>query len=88
MGRRSWCGRRVRDTTEFGGDDETDEEFHRLAFFAGDEGEEPALWAAPVVLLVVLAACAVLVASRSRDRTQVVRDLAVWCALLWSPCRG
>ena len=69
-------------TTEFGGDDETDEEFHRLAFFAGDEGEEPALWAAPVVLLVVLAACAVLVASRSRDRTQVVRDLAVWCALL------
>lgn len=63
-------------------DNESDEEFHRLGWFAGDEGEEPGLWAAPAVLLLVLVACAWWVASRSREVADVLRNLAVWCALL------
>ena len=63
-------------------DNESDEEFHRLAWFAGDEGEEPGLWAAPAVLLLVLLACASWVASRSRGAFVVLRDLVVWCGVL------
>lgn len=62
--------------------EESDEEFHRLAWFAGDGGEEPGLWAAPVILLVVLGLCAWWVASRSRERSDVVRNLGVWLCLL------
>lgn len=67
---------------EFSSEDQSDEEFHRLAWFAGDQGEEPALWAAPAVLLAVLLGCAAWVASRSREISDVLRNLAVWCALL------
>lgn len=67
---------------EFSGEDESDEELHRLAWYAGDEGDEPGLWAAPVVLLVVLVGSAFWVASRSRQVSEVLRNLLVWCALL------
>ncbi|RHW25490.1 hypothetical protein D0Z08_18430 [Nocardioides immobilis] len=63
-------------------EDETDEEFHRLAWYAGDEGEEPALWAAPAILLAVLVGCAAWVASRSREVSHVARNLGIWCLLL------
>lgn len=63
-------------------DDESEEEFHRLAYFAGEEGEEPWLWAAPGVLLAVIIACAAWVAGRTREKSQLLRNLAVWCALL------
>jgi hypothetical protein len=65
-----------------GDEDESEEELHRLAYYAGDEGEEPGLWAAPAVLLLVLLASAGWVALRSRGRSTVLRDLLVWCALL------
>lgn len=68
---------------EFSSEDQSEEEFHRLAWFAGDHGEEePGLWAAPAVLLAVLLGCAAWVASRSRGVSDVLRNLAVWCALL------
>lgn len=65
----------------FSDEDESEEEFHRLAWYA-DEGEEPGLWAAPAVLLVVLVGSAAWVALRSREVTHVLRNLAVWCVLL------
>lgn len=66
---------------EFAGEDESEEEFHRLGYYT-DEGEEPFLWAAPAVLLLVLGGCALWVASRSRETSQVLRNLVVWCVLL------
>lgn len=73
----------IASTNAFGTDSEDrGEDFHRLGWFAGDEGEEPGLWAAPFVLFGVLAVSAWWVASRSRERTHVARNLAVWCALL------
>ena len=65
-----------------GDSSDSSEEYHRLAWYAGDDGDEPALWASPIVLLGVLAATAWWVAGRSRERSHVLRNLAVWCGLL------
>jgi hypothetical protein len=44
--------------------------------------DEPGLWAAPVVMIAVLAVSAYVVARRSRSKNKVLGNLAVWVALL------
>ncbi|GAA3804484.1 hypothetical protein GCM10022242_04720 [Nocardioides panacisoli] len=56
-------------------------DWHRLGWYAGDGGDEPGLWAAPLVLLVVLVASAWVV-SRLSVRTTLLRNLLCWAASL------
>ena len=62
------------------GEHESDSEMHRLKFFAE---EEPGLWAAPVVALVVMAVSAFVVARKSAHPTHIVGNLLRWVGLLF-----
>jgi hypothetical protein len=63
-----------------GSDGTTDSsEYHRLGYFAG---EDPGLWAAPVVALVVVMVATVVVARRTRTREALQASLLTWVGLL------
>ncbi len=62
------------------GEHESDSEMHRLKFFAEDE---PGLWAAPVVALVVMVVSAFVVARKSAHPTHIVGNLLRWVGLLF-----
>jgi hypothetical protein len=63
-----------------GSDGSTDSsEYHRLGYFAGDD---PGLWAAPVVAIVVVMFATVVVARRTRAREALQASLLTWVALL------
>lgn len=64
------------------GTDASNSDWHRLAWHAGDGGNEPGLWAAPLVLLVMLVFAALAVASATRDRSQLLRNLLCWTGSL------
>lgn len=61
--------------------DSSSSDWHRLGWYAGDSGDEPALWAAPVVLLLVLAAAAWVVARASQE-PHILRNLLCWTGSL------
>jgi hypothetical protein len=63
------------------GEDSSSSDWYRLGYVAGDGGDEPALWAAPVVLLLVLAASAWVVA-RASQQAHVLRNLLCWTGSL------
>ena len=62
------------------GEHESDSEMHRLKFFAEDE---PGLWAAPAVVVVVLLVSAFVVARKSAHPTHIVGNLLRWVGLLF-----
>ena len=56
-------------------------EMHRLWWYTNpSHGDEPGLWAAPLVTVLLLVAGAYVVARSSRSRETVLRDLLVWAA--------
>ena len=56
-------------------------EMHRLWWYADpSRGDEPGLWAAPLVTVLLLVAGAYVVARASRSRETMLRDLLVWAA--------
>jgi hypothetical protein len=58
-----------------------DSEMHRLWWYAdAGHGDEPGLWAAPLVTVLLLVAGAYVVARASRSRETMLRDLLVWAA--------
>ncbi|MDZ5620916.1 hypothetical protein SFC88_08770 [Nocardioides sp. HM23] len=63
------------------GEEDSSTDWHRVGWYAGDRGDEPALWAAPVVLLAVLVAAAWVVA-RVSDRAHLLRNLLCWVGSL------
>jgi hypothetical protein len=63
------------------GEASSSSDWHRIAWYAGDHGDEPALWAAPVVLIVVLAA-ATWVVARMSDKADLLRNLLCWVGSL------
>ena len=62
------------------GESESDGEMHHLKFFTE---EEPGLWAAPVVALVVMVVSAFVVAQKSSHPTRIVGNLLRWVGLLF-----
>ena len=62
------------------GEGESDSEMHRLKFFTEDE---PGLWAAPVVALVVMVVSAFVVARKSAHPTHIAGNLLRWVGLLF-----
>ena len=62
------------------GEHEAESEMHHLKFFTEDE---PGLWAAPVVALVVMAVSAFVVARKSAHPTHIVGNLLRWVGLLF-----
>ena len=62
------------------GEHESDSEMHHLKFFTEDE---PGLWAAPVVALVVMLVSAFVVARKSAHPTHIVGNLLRWVGLLF-----
>lgn len=56
-------------------------EMHRLWWYTDpSHGDEPGLWAAPLVTVLLLVAGAFVVARASRSRETTLRDLLVWAA--------